>query len=134
MPVRRIEIFDTTLRDGEQVPGAKLNPEQKLEVAKQLARLNVDVIEAGFPISSPGDLDAVRQVARTVHGPVIAGLARALKPDIEAAWEAVRDADRPRIHTFLSTSDIHIERQFRKTRKQVLEMAVEAVQRAKALT
>src|SRR3954447_6608679 len=107
----RVLIFDTTLRDGEQSPGISLNTAEKLEIAHQLARLGVDVIEAGFPIASPGDFEAVQAIAREVHGPVIAGLARAHAADVDRAWEAVRDAERPRIHTFLSTSDIHIEHQ-----------------------
>ena len=100
----RVIIFDTTLRDGEQSPGISLNATEKLEIAHQLARLGVDVIEAGFPIASPGDFEAVQAIAREVHGPVIAGLARAHAADIERAAEAVRDAERPRIHTFISTS------------------------------
>ena len=100
----RVIIFDTTLRDGEQSPGISLNAAEKLEIAQQLARLGVDVIEAGFPIASPGDFEAVQTIAREVHGPVIAGLARAHAADIERAAEAVRDAERPRIHTFISTS------------------------------
>ncbi len=129
--MRTIRIFDTTLRDGEQVPGAKLNQEQKIEIAKQLARLNVDVIEAGFPFSSPGDLEAVAAIARQVEGPIIAGLARAIDADIDAAWKAVQHAARPRIHTFISSSDIHIELQFKKDRAKVLQMAIDAVRRAK---
>ena len=132
--MRKVDIFDTTLRDGEQVPGAKLSAPQKLEVAKQLTRLNVDIIEAGFPVSSPGDLEAVRAIAREVHGPSIAALSRAIKGDIEAAWEAIKEAGRPRIHTFISTSDIHIQRQFRKSRDQVLQMAIDSVKFAKDLT
>ena len=115
----RVIIFDTTLRDGEQSPGISLNTTEKLEIAHQLARLGVDVIEAGFPISSPGDFEAVRAIAREVQGPVIAGLARAHAADIERAAEAVRDAERPRIHTFISTSDIHIEHQLQSTREDV---------------
>ena len=105
----RVLIFDTTLRDGEQSPGISLNTTEKLEIAHQLARLGVDIIEAGFPIASPGDFEAVQAIAREVHGPVVAGLARANPADVERAWEAVRDAERPRIHTFVSTSDIHID-------------------------
>src|ERR1044071_1105126 len=105
----RVRVFDTTLRDGEQSPGISLNKSEKLEIAHQLARLGVDVIEAGFPIASPGDFDAVQAIAREVQGPIIAGLARAGAGDIDAAWNAVRESDRPRIHTFISTSDIHIE-------------------------
>src|SRR5271168_4462222 len=111
----RVLIFDTTLRDGEQSPGISLNAQEKLEIAQQLARLGVDIIEAGFPIASPGDFEAVRGIAQQVRGPIIAGLARAQAPDIERAAEAVRDADRPRIHTFCSTSDIHIKYQMQNT-------------------
>src|SRR3954468_5383593 len=96
----RVQIFDTTLRDGEQSPGISLNKQEKLEIATQLARLGVDIIQAGFPIASPGDFDAVQEIAREVHGPMIAGLARANAQDIDAAWNAVKDSDRPRIHTF----------------------------------
>ncbi len=105
----RVLIFDTTLRDGEQSPGISLNTHEKLEIAQQLARLGVDVIEAGFPITSPGDFEAVTQIARSVEGPVIAGLARTHVADIDAAYNAVKDSARPRIHTFISTSDIHIQ-------------------------
>ena len=105
----RVKIFDTTLRDGEQSPGISLNKQEKLEIAHQLARLGVDIIEAGFPIASPGDFEAVEAIAREVHGPVICGLARTGFQDIDAAWNAVKDSERPRIHTFISTSDIHIE-------------------------
>ena len=112
-------IFDTTLRDGEQSPGISLNKQEKLEIAHQLARLGVDVIEAGFPITSPGDFESVQAIAREVEGPVICGLARTSKQDIEAAWNAVRDSGRPRIHTFLATSDIHIERKLQTTREDV---------------
>jgi 2-isopropylmalate synthase len=129
----RVIIFDTTLRDGEQSPGISLNAVEKLEIAHQLARLGVDVIEAGFPIASPGDFDAVRSIAREVHGPVIAGLARAHAADIDRAWEAVREAERPRIHTFISTSDIHIVHQLQSTREDVKGQARAAVAHAKAL-
>jgi 2-isopropylmalate synthase len=128
----RVIIFDTTLRDGEQSPGISLNTTEKLEIAHQLARLGVDVIEAGFPIASPGDFAAVQAIAREVHGPVIAGLARAQAPDIERAAEAVRDAERPRIHTFISTSDIHIEYQLQSTREDVKGQARAAVRHAKS--
>lgn len=131
--LRKIDIFDTTLRDGEQVPGAKLNGAQKLQLAQQLARLNVDVIEAGFPISSPGDLEAVRKIAFEVEGPTIAGLARALRPDVEAAGKALKGGLKPRIHVFISTSDIHIAHQFKKTRHEVLQMAVDCVKMAKGM-
>src|SRR6266481_6391417 len=127
----RILIFDTTLRDGEQSPGISLNKQEKLEIAHQLARLGVDVIEAGFPIASPGDFESVQAIAREVHGPVICGLARTSKQDIEAAWNAVRDSERPRIHTFISTSDIHIEHQLRSTREDVKGQARAAVAHAK---
>ena len=129
----RVLIFDTTLRDGEQSPGISLNTGEKLEIAHQLARLGVDIIEAGFPIASPGDFEAVQAIAREVHGPVIAGLARAHAADVDRAWEAVRDAERPRIHTFLSTSDIHIEHQLQSTREDVKGQARAAVAHAKSL-
>src|SRR5687768_6947050 len=128
---RKIRIFDTTLRDGEQCPGASMTAAEKLEVAHQLARLKVDVIEAGFPISSPGDFESVRQIAREVRGPIICGLARAVPKDIDRAGEAVRYAERPRIHTFIATSDIHLKHKLRKSREEVLQMAVAAVERAK---
>ena len=132
MDDNRVIIFDTTLRDGEQSPGISLNTPEKLEIAHQLARLGVDVIEAGFPIASPGDFAAVQAIAREVHGPVIAGLARAHAADIERAAEAVREAARPRIHTFISTSDIHIEHQLQSTREDVLGQARAAVAHAKS--
>ncbi|MCE5335746.1 MAG: 2-isopropylmalate synthase [Desulfobacteraceae bacterium] len=128
---RKIHIFDTTLRDGEQVPGAKLNKRQKLEIALQLAKLNVDVIEAGFPCSSPDDLKAVQAIAQEVRGPIIAGLARTVREDIDSAWEAVRQAERPRIHVFVGSSDIHISKKLRRDRNTTLEMAAEAVRYAK---
>ena len=133
MDPNRVIIFDTTLRDGEQSPGISLNATEKLEIAQQLARLGVDVIEAGFPIASPGDFQAVRTIAREVHGPVIAGLARAHAADIERAAEAVRDSERPRVHTFISTSDIHIEHQLQSTREDVLGQARAAVAHARSL-
>ncbi len=132
--MRKIAIFDTTLRDGEQVPGAKLNEEQKLRIAIRLEKLGVDVIEAGFPASSPGDARAVAAVARRVRGPVIAGLARAVPADIDVLWEAVRHAERPRIHIVLGSSDIHLKEKLRRDREAVLDMAVAAVRRAKAYT
>src|SRR3954462_12466561 len=128
----RVLIFDTTLRDGEQSPGISLNTAEKLEIAHQLARLGVDVIEAGFPIASPGDFEAVQAIAREVQGPVIAGLARAHAADVERAADAVRDAERPRIHTFISTSDIHIEHQLQSTRGDVKGQARAAVAHAKS--
>lgn len=129
---RLIRIFDTTLRDGEQSPGASMNMKEKLEVAKQLARLNVDVIEAGFPISSPGDFEAVKMVAQEIQGPTIAGLARATNADIDRAWEALLYATKPRIHTFIATSDIHLQHKLKKSREQILDIAVAAVKRAKS--
>ena len=127
----RVLIFDTTLRDGEQSPGISLNTQEKLEIAQQLARLGVDVIEAGFPITSPGDFDAVQEISRKVEGPVITGLARTHVADIDAAWNAVKDAPRPRIHTFISTSDIHIVHQLQTTREDVKGQARAAVVHAK---
>ncbi|TAK33139.1 MAG: 2-isopropylmalate synthase [Chloroflexota bacterium] len=128
----RVYVFDTTLRDGEQSPGATLNMEEKIEVARQLTRLGVDIIEAGFPISSLGDFEAVNRIAREVRGSCICGLARAAAADIDRAWEAVRDAETPRIHVFLSSSDIHLLHQLRKSREQILEEAVAMVKRAKS--
>jgi 2-isopropylmalate synthase len=128
----RVRIFDTTLRDGEQSPGISLNKQEKLEIAHQLARLGVDVIEAGFPISSPGDFEAVQAIAREVHGPVICGLARANAQDVDAAWNAVKESERPRIHTFISTSDIHIEHQLQSTREDVKGQARAAVAQARS--
>src|SRR4051795_11199851 len=130
----RVLIFDTTLRDGEQSPGISLNVAEKLEIAHQLARLGVDVIEAGFPIASPGDFEAVQAIAREVEGPIVAGLARVNPGDVDRAWEAVRDAARPRIHTFVSTSDIHIEHQLQGTREDVKGLARASVAQAKSYT
>jgi 2-isopropylmalate synthase len=132
--MRKIIVFDTTLRDGEQVPGAALNEEQKLQIAARLAALGVDVIEAGFPASSPGDARAVAGIARQVRGPVIAGLARAVPADIDALWEAVKPAERPRIHIVLGSSDIHVKEKLHTDREAVLELAVAAVRRAKRYT
>jgi 2-isopropylmalate synthase len=117
---RSIKIFDTTLRDGEQAPGATLNRAEKLEVAHQLARLGVDIIEAGFPIASPDDFAAVKAIAEQVHGPRIAGLARAMDQDVRAAWDAVKAAPKARIHTFISTSAVHMKYQIKKTPQEVL--------------
>ena len=128
----RIIVFDTTLRDGEQSPGASLNLVEKVEIAHQLKSLGVDVIEAGFPISSPGDFEAVSAVAREVKGPIICGLARARRQDIERCHEAVKHSDRPRIHTFIATSDIHVEKKLRKSKDEVIAIAVEAVRLAKS--
>jgi 2-isopropylmalate synthase len=129
----RLVIFDTTLRDGEQSPGASMNLAEKLEVAHALRDLGVDVIEAGFPIASPGDFEAVQAIARQVEGPTICGLARCTEADIDRAWQAVKDAAKPRIHTFISTSDIHIQHQLRSTRDAVRDKARLMVRRAKAL-
>jgi 2-isopropylmalate synthase len=128
----RVHIFDTTLRDGEQSPGISLNTQEKVEIAQQLARLGVDVIEAGFPITSPGDHEAVTAIARRVDGPVICGLARTHKADIDAAWSAIKDSARPRIHTFVSTSDIHITHQLQTTREDVKGQARAAVALARS--
>jgi len=130
----KIYLFDTTLRDGEQSAGIGFTVNEKLEIARALARLNVDIIEAGFPISSPGDLEAVAEIAKQVKGPVIAGLARAAFQDIDAAWEAVKHAETPRIHIFLSSSDIHLAQQLRKNREDIMEMARAAVSRAAKYT
>jgi 2-isopropylmalate synthase len=129
----KVFIFDTTLRDGEQVPGAKLARDQKVEIARQLAVLNVDIIEAGFPASSPGDFESVQAVAKAVRGPVITGLARAVKKDIDTLWDAVKVAKRPRIHTFLGTSDIHIQKKFRADREKILQWCVDTVKYARSL-
>jgi 2-isopropylmalate synthase len=129
----RILIFDTTLRDGEQTPGVNLNIREKLEIARQLERLGVDCIEAGFPVASKGDFEAVREVAKTVRGPVIAGLARAVKGDIDTAWEALKHAARPRIHTFIATSDIHMKHKLKMEPAEVVKRAVEMVRYAKSL-
>ncbi|MDD5510292.1 MAG: 2-isopropylmalate synthase [Dehalococcoidales bacterium] len=130
----RVIIFDTTLRDGEQAAGGALNIHEKLEIAKQLEELGVDVIEAGFPSSSPGDFEAVSLVAREVRAPVVCGLARAHPDDIDSAWEALKKAGQPRIHVFLSASDIHLTYQLKKSREQVLQTARDMVARAKRYT
>jgi 2-isopropylmalate synthase len=130
----KVIIFDTTLRDGEQAAGGTLNVQEKLEIAKQLERLGVDVIEAGFPISSPGDFEAVSLIAKEVRKPIICGLARAYPDDIDRAWEAIREAAHPRIHVFLSSSDIHLGYQLKKSREEVLNTAREMVARAKSYT
>ena len=139
-------VFDTTLRDGEQSPGATLNEQEKLEIARQLARLGIDIMEAGFPAASLGDLGAVKRIAATVGRsprvdeegnvsapPIIAGLARANKGDIDKAWEAVQGAVRPRIHTFLATSDIHMQHKLRMSPNEVLETVGDMVQYARSL-
>ncbi len=126
----KIVFFDTTLRDGEQSPGVSLNLKQKVEIGKALAELGIDVIEAGFPITSPGDFEAVKKLAEEIKGPTIAALARANQKDIEVAWEAIKKAEKPRIHTFIATSDIHLKYKLKKSKEQVLEMAREAVKLA----
>jgi len=131
--MRTIKIFDTTLRDGEQSPGASMNVDEKIQLAKQLVKLGVDVIEAGFPIASPGDFEAVKRIANEVHGTTIAGLARAKEEDIKRAYEAVKDAPRHRIHTFHSTSDIHLKYQFRVSREEALKRSVAMVKFARSL-
>jgi 2-isopropylmalate synthase len=130
----RIFIFDTTLRDGEQSPGASMNLDEKLRLARQLERLGVDIIEAGFPVASEGDFQAVRQIAREIKEAQVAALARANMADIDRAWEAIAEAAHPRIHTFISSSDIHLKYQLNKSRKQVLKEAREAVRHAAAYT
>ncbi|MDH3973674.1 MAG: 2-isopropylmalate synthase [Deltaproteobacteria bacterium] len=131
---KRIKIFDTTLRDGEQSPGASMNIDEKVRVAHQLEKLNVDIIEAGFPIASEGDFEAVKKVAETIKSCHVAGLARANNKDIDRAWEALKGAKHPRIHTFIATSDIHLKYKLKKSRDQVLEAAVAAVKHAKSYT
>src|SRR5499426_4201727 len=130
----RVAIFDTTLRDGEQSPGCSMNLEEKLRMARQLDALGVDIIEAGFPISSDDDFAAVREVARSCRRPVIAALCRTTPEDIERAWEALAEAARPRIHTFVATSDIHLQHKLQKSREEVLEMSCQAVRLAKSFT
>src|SRR5271165_783352 len=129
----RVTVFDTTLRDGEQSPGCSMNHQEKLRLAHQLDRLGIDAIEAGFPIASDGDFAAVKAIAAVIRRPIIAGLARACRPDIERAWEALKDAAHPRIHVFLATSDIHLQYKLRITRDQCLAQARDAVQFAKTL-
>ena len=130
--MRKIDIFDTTLRDGEQSPGINLNTAEKIEIAKQLERLGVTIIEAGFPAASPGDFEAVNLIAKTVKDSIITGLARAVKSDIDAVYNAVKDAQQPHIHTFLATSPIHMEYKLKKNPDEVVEQAVEAVKYAKS--
>ncbi len=131
MPDDKVFIFDTTLRDGEQVPGCKLNTAQKIEIALQLERLGVDIIEAGFPISSPGDFRSVEAVCEAVREPIVCGLSRAVAKDIEVAAQALQKARRPRIHTGIGTSDSHIKHKLRSTPEKILEQAVAAVKLAK---
>ena len=127
----RVTIFDTTLRDGEQAAGAGLSAQEKLQIAKQLERLGVDVIEAGFPISSPGDFEAVQLIAKEIQGSTVCALSHANAEAIDKAWEAIREAKYPRIHVFLSASDIHLFYQLNKSREQILEISRDMVARAK---
>src|SRR3712207_2050729 len=131
--MRYVQIFDTTLRDGEQSPGISLSVEEKVEVAYQLARLKVDVIEAGFPITSEGDFESVSRIAAEVRGPTVTGLSRIHEADITRAWEAVQWSQKPRVHTFVGTSDLHIEHQMRSDQEEILHRAGEAVRFAKSL-
>src|SRR4051794_14482408 len=133
MPAERIRIFDTTLRDGEQAPGCSMNIPEKIRMARQLESLGVDIIEAGFPIASDGDFEAVRAIAQEVRRPVVAALARATKMDIERAWQAVQMAAQPRIHVFLATSDTHLHYKLKLTREQCIRQAAEAVRLARSL-
>jgi 2-isopropylmalate synthase len=128
---RKIHIFDTTLRDGEQCPGASLTPDEKLEIAKQLERLNVDIIEAGFPIASPGEVEAIRAISRAVKRPVLCGLARMMERDIDACREALKFAKRKRLHVFLATSKIHREYKLRKDPAEILKLAVQNIRYGK---
>src|SRR5499426_1086008 len=127
----RVLIFDTTLRDGEQSPGCSMNLEEKLVIAHQLEKLGVDVIEAGFPIASEGDFEAVKAVAAAVRKPIICGLARTNDEDVDRAWEALKGAARPRIHVFIATSEIHMRDKLRMSKERVLDEAVRAVTRAR---
>ena len=133
MTRERITIFDTTLRDGEQSPGCSMNVAEKQRLARQLDRLGVDVIEAGFPIASDGDFSAVQAISAEIRRPIICGLARAVPQDIERAWGALKGAARPRIHVFLATSDIHLQYKLKMTREKCLEQARTAIQLAKSL-
>src|SRR5688572_26878284 len=134
MPRKKVLIFDTTLRDGEQVPGCKLNTKEKVELALQLEALGVDIIEAGFPISSPGDFESVSRIARTVKEAIVCGLSRAVQKDIEVAAQALRYAARPRIHTGIGTSDLHIKAKFNSTREDILQRAIQCVKWARNFT
>jgi len=134
MSNNRVYIFDTTLRDGEQVPGCKLNTEEKLELAVQLEDLGVDIIEAGFPISSPGDFESVERIAKTIKHATVCGLSRAVQKDIEVAAQALKRAKRPRIHTGIGTSDFHIKSKFNSTREEILQRAVQCVKWARNYT
>ena len=130
----KIHIFDTTLRDGEQVPGCKLNTKEKLDLALQLELLGVDIIEAGFPISSPGDFESVSQISKVIKNATVCGLTRAVQKDIEVAAQALKYAVRPRIHTGIGTSDYHIKAKFNATQDEILARAVQAVKWARNFT
>jgi 2-isopropylmalate synthase len=132
MQTKKINIFDTTLRDGEQVPGCKLNTAEKIELALALEELGVDIIEAGFPISSPGDFASVEEIAKVIKKATVCGLSRAVQKDIEAAGEALKYANRARIHTGIGTSDLHIRAKFKATREEILGRAIQCVTWAKA--
>lgn len=134
MSTNRVFIFDTTLRDGEQVPGCKLNTKEKVELAAQLENLGVDIIEAGFPISSPGDFESVQQIAAIIKDAQVCGLSRAVQKDIEVAGEALKNARHPRIHTGIGTSDLHIKAKFNSTREEILERAIQCVKWARNYT
>src|SRR5690349_8430941 len=133
-PADRVVIFDTTLRDGEQSPGISLDQGEKLEIAEQLARLGVDIIEAGFPIASQGDFEGVRAIAQAVRGPVICGLSRTARKDVDRCWEAIEGAEQSRIHVFIATSEIHMKNKLRMTPEQVLAEAASAVAHARSYT
>src|SRR6478609_5389072 len=134
MPQKKIDIFDTTLRDGEQVPGCKLNTTEKIELALALEELGVDIIEAGFPISSPGDFESVSQIARVIKNATVCGLSRAVEKDIITAAQALKYAVKPRIHTGIGTSDHHIKTKFNSTREEILQRAIQCVKWAKNYT
>lgn len=134
MPKNKVYIFDTTLRDGEQVPGCKLNTREKIEIALALEELGVDIIEAGFPISSPGDFNSVSEIGKVIKNAVVCGLSRAVQKDIEVAGEALKTAKRPRIHTGIGTSDFHIKSKFNSTREEILQRAIQCVKWARNYT
>ena len=131
---KRVFVYDTTLRDGEQSPGASMNSDKKLRMAWQLQKLGVDIIEAGFPVSSQGEFDAVRKIAEEIKGTEIAAIARALTSDIDRAWAAIGCAVKPRLHVFISSSDIHLKYQLKKSRGEVLHEACKAVKHASTYT
>jgi 2-isopropylmalate synthase len=132
--IRLVKIFDTTLRDGEQSPGATMNIAEKVRIAEQLEKLNVDIIEAGFPISSEGDFEAVKTISRTIKRSEVAALARTNPKDVDRAWEAVKGAKSPRLHIFVSTSDIHLQHQLKISKDEVIRMATRSVARARRYT